>query len=89
MRLVDADELKKTFHDEWDEVLVWDESGEVTANEFCRITDNAPTVDAVPVKHGYWIRDERFWYCSVCNEYSSWTYKYCPHCGASMNKVGE
>lgn len=34
---------------------------------------------------GHWIHAERFWQCSVCNEYSSWTYKYCPHCGAQMD----
>jgi NADH pyrophosphatase NudC (nudix superfamily) len=45
------------------------------------------TDDAEPVKHGHWIWDsDRFWHCSVCNEYSSWTYKYCPHCGAKMDE---
>lgn len=49
MRLTDIDSLKKTFHDEWDEVLVFDESGEVVADEACRIIDDAPTIDAVYV----------------------------------------
>lgn len=45
MRLIDADALKKVFHAEWDDVLVWDESGETTADEFCNLVDAAPTID--------------------------------------------
>lgn len=44
MRLIDADALKKVFHAEWDDVLVWDESGETTADQFCNIVDAAPTI---------------------------------------------
>lgn len=51
MRLIDADELKKVFHAEWDGVLVWDESGETTADEFCNLVDAAPTIEAEPVVH--------------------------------------
>lgn len=50
MRLIDADALKKVFHAEWDDVLVWDESGETTADEFCNLVDTAPTIE--PVKTG-------------------------------------
>ena len=32
MRLIDADAAKKAVHEEFDECLVWDESGEHTAN---------------------------------------------------------
>ena len=46
-------------HEEFDGCLVWDESGETTANEFERILDYLPTVDAIEVvrckdcKHRY------------------------------------
>lgn len=51
--------------------------------------DNAPTVDAVPVVHGYWIANN---ICSVCREgIKGWAiqsgYKFCPNCGAKMDGV--
>lgn len=51
---------------------------------------NAPTVDAVPVKHGRWeLVDEaepRRYGCSKCSCLSWYgTYKYCPNCGARMD----
>ena len=56
---------------------------------------NAPTVDAEPVKHGRW--EGKFWtdsfqhVCSLCGSTSrvhpeSAPYKYCPYCGAKMDK---
>lgn len=56
----------------------------------------APTVDAVPVRHGKWISigHKLSRICSVC--YSDEPYKfaddnanvydYCPHCGARMDE---
>ena len=56
--------------------------------------DSAPTIDAVPVRHGYWenangrpktyIRK-----CSVCGKEAYFcgrgcSYKFCPNCGADM-----
>lgn len=59
-----------------------------------RRIDEQPTVDAVPVVHGY---NKQFEFpsqftCSVCG-WESWdtycgdtdTYNYCPHCGAKMD----
>lgn len=45
MRLIDVDQVVKAVHDEFDECLVWDESGETTANEFENIILQVPTVD--------------------------------------------
>ena len=39
----------KAIHDKFDECIVWDESGECTANEVERALDEVPAVDAVPV----------------------------------------
>jgi len=63
---------------------------------------DAPTVDAVPVKHGYWIpvkdwdTDERY-ICSAC--FSEFCFLegtpaeadclYCPHCGAKMEGMAD
>lgn len=58
-RLIDADKAVRAVHGEFDECLVWDESGETTADEFENIILQIPTVDAVPIvrckdcKH-YW-----------------------------------
>lgn len=59
---------------------------------------NAPTVDAVPVKHGKWIDEGQYadffphhaWRCSECGEHvieidTPW-YRYCPNCGARMDE---
>lgn len=53
--------------------------------------DEAPTVDAVPVRHGRWIDKsggiEGAWnYCSVCGEQAIDLYDFCPNCGADMRK---
>lgn len=57
----------------------------------------APTIDAVPVKHGEWICDGGLYRCSACNElWLGWNTKtpmeqmkkncpYCPNCGAKMD----
>lgn len=56
---------------------------------------SAPTIDAVAVVHGRWVRDEanENWFaCSVCkgengpwNRFAECTYKFCPWCGAKMD----
>lgn len=84
MRLIDADALIKTLG--IDDLPI-------------RLTyeiENAPTVDAVPVRHGKWIDDGQHadffphheWRCSECGEQvleigEPW-YVYCPNCGADM-----
>lgn len=84
MRLIDADALlkHKSDHETISTHLIW----------------NAPTVDAVPVRHGHWIDEGLYnddfpyhaWKCSECGEYIieidvPW-YKFCPECGAKMER---
>ena len=82
-RLIDADPLlkHKTDHDMISTHLIY----------------NAPTVDAVPVRHGKWIYSNDFhWYTASCNKcgyqrrtdikaegWNQW--KFCPNCGAKMD----
>ena len=60
--------------------------------------NEAPTVDAVPVRHGKWLDDGQYdnffphheWRCSECGEHVleigvPW-FNYCPHCGARMDE---
>lgn len=89
MRLIDADEAVKAVHDEFDECLVWDESGATTANEFENIILQIPTVD--PVKHGHWEvvdgTEPRRYGCSICKRLSWTEDNYCSYCGAKMDEV--
>lgn len=53
------------------------------------ILKEMPTVDAKPVRHGFWKYGEnRFgipnWECSVCGCHGRGDYNYCPWCGAKM-----
>ena len=61
--------------------------------------DEMPTVDAVPVRHGKWIRERHGVFCSRC--WMGWgfitgvpanvegSYIYCPLCGAKMDEGEE
>ena len=65
------------------------------ANAVTNMIGDAPTIEAEPVRHGYWenangrpktyIRK-----CSVCGKEAYFcgrgcSYKYCPNCGAKMD----
>lgn len=57
-----------------------------------KVVDEAPTIDAEPVRHGKWIvdaedcRHQIEWFkCSQCDFPTSTAYKYCPNCGARMD----
>ena len=81
MRLIDADALIK-------EACVEGAYGYVDAKQIA----DAPTVDAVPVRHGRWECQKP---CPVCGEnrfkgldadiWADWEPPYCPNCGAKMN----
>lgn len=55
----------------------------------------APTIDAVPVVHGQWLRENirpksYLRVCSMCKKTAYFcgegcSYKYCPNCGAKMD----
>ena len=69
------------------------------------IIESAPAVDAVEVVHGEWIREDEtqallsvMWHCSECKVTLEMNgiytpigvgYKFCPNCGAKMDKRGE
>ena len=87
MRLIDADALdldrEVELADDWK-----------TAHEIANCVKYAPTVDAVPVKHGRWIKGgyacgENEYKCSACGE-TEWRtgcarMKYCMCCGSRMD----
>ena len=58
--------------------------------------DEAPTIEAEPVRHGRWIGKPIAGYstvrCSACGDVfleNNGKWKYCPHCGAKMDEVEE
>lgn len=78
MRLIDADAFKR-YLDDGDECINCQkkemfcsyhcELDNVESNQFERIIDEQPTIDAVEVKHGEWLKTDEFphrVYCSVC-----------------------
>ena len=81
-RLIDADALIKEAYAEG-------AYGYVDAKQIA----DAPTVDAVPVRHGRWECQKP---CPVCGEnrfkgldadiWADWEPPYCPNCGAKMDK---
>lgn len=80
MRLIDADVLEEQFG-------ISDE--DIIAKE---IIENAPTIDADPVRHGHWIWYKNHWECSVCrnNRFTNDSVlglnaAYCSYCGAKMD----
>ena len=102
MKLIDADALA-------DNIAVLFERNQALIDEWLMYQvedtiDDAPTIDAEPVRHGKWIElntesgifmtyDEVK--CSECgfDEYffnKGWArFKYCPNCGAKMEEVND
>lgn len=78
VRLIDADALMVSK--DW-------------ANCTCpaQVIHKAPTIDAVPVVHGRWVKENcqgDYGRCSKCNCRIPWTprnYNFCPSCGARMD----
>ena len=103
MRLIDADLLKDSLRNlEATGTNIKYVKGLQDAIDgyFPQIIDDAPTVDAEPVKHGRWhgrwIEKNDWIVCSNCNhdildDYYEKRYKYiaCPYCGAKMEVENE
>ena len=59
--------------------------------DICGIIDDAPTIEAEPVKHGRWEWRGFNIFCSECDfgpyfDSTEPLYRYCPNCGAKMDK---
>lgn len=74
-----------------DDAPVWtDEHLEELLNDFYVIPKDTPTVDAAPIRHGYW--NTGYFHdrvCSCClhpdNDINDYAHSYCPNCGAKMD----
>lgn len=99
MRLIDADAVIDRYYAEWEyHCIKMDEDD----REWLRqCIDQAPTIEAEPVRHGRWVPvdcehpcDE--WDCTACGGRRTFLiemdaddmeecYPYCPNCGAKMD----
>ena len=66
---------------------------QMAIDAFKAVAENAPAVDAEPVRHGVWLptSDENKKRCSRCDvihliaQYPHGQANYCPNCGAKMD----
>lgn len=100
MRLIDADVPRKQIVD-WLNWYTGSEAVKCAVQEVLETFGEAPTIDAEPVRHGRWIREDAFssmidepWLCSGCNlrlvlnrldTPHNRGYYHCPNCGAKMD----
>lgn len=77
MRLIDADALPRYT------------GYALSADEVARAVENAPTIEAEPVRRGRWVKnDNNTWTCSRCHSWvpdeQHYYAHYCLFCGAKM-----
>lgn len=96
MRLIDADELKETIgkYEFNSPNERYKQGGECVLNFYMpKIIDDAPTIEAEPVRHGEWKHVAGMNIkCSECGRYfpvkefdsRPFDINYCPNCGAKM-----
>lgn len=102
MRLIDADELRQhMYHEAFEtdtDMQRWDSGCWIRFKMFENAIEDAPTIEAEPVRHGRWIEDSNDkWRCSECGIGDMYAYSwdndvgrklqdyFCPHCGAKMD----
>lgn len=92
MRLIDADALKESLKElkaEGNNGMYVKGLQDAIDDYFPQIIDDAPTIDAEPVRHGHWITDDSKIYlkhkCSECGHEVILKYPYCENCGAEID----
>lgn len=100
MPLKDADKLKKSM-ERMPCTGKEPDKERYTCDVVCCVIDEAPSVDAEPVRHGRWetkvcitesdwgVIDHREEVCSECGKGQIGISKFCPNCGAKMNGEAE
>lgn len=94
MRIIDADELRKTmYHEAFEtdtDMQKWESGCWIRYKMFENVIENAPTIDAEPVRHGKWIYTGFLEVkCNNCGNvfHELEDINYCPNCGAKMDGV--
>lgn len=95
MRLIDANALHNVF-DAMHAIPGGSHFDHLVLLGIKKYIDDAPTIDAVPVVHGRWVKthttEENVWNCSACGYpvgiWTAWS-RFCPNCGARMDGGAE
>lgn len=89
MRLIDADALKESLKEleaESNSIRYTQGLQDAIDYYFPQIIDDAPTIEAEPVKHGHWYdKGSLSCRCSECGCKSPNESKFCCNCGAEMD----
>jgi hypothetical protein len=91
MRLIDADALLKIYKNWLPQLIKPEDAGDRNGVETCiAVLEDAPTIDAEPVRHGRWeLVHKELSECSACgmirNIRTQFAWAYCPNCGAKMD----
>lgn len=90
-RLIDAEALKEHVKKYMSVFAKYD------WREICEMLNDAPTVEAEPIRHGHWdCKGFEPVRCSVCGitvdaingiPWAIKGFKFCPHCGAKMDEM--
>lgn len=93
-RLISADKLEHDmYHNAFEidtDLQKWDSGCWIRYKMFENVIEKQPTVDAEPVRHGHWVKNDNGTYS--CSECQSWIpneqhyyARYCLYCGAKMD----
>ena len=86
-RALMSDYIKRT--DALDIVADNNVTGEITLNRYDKIIDGIyeiPSADVAPVRHGRWKEHQGYCECDQCECLVTSCFKYCPNCGAKMDR---
>ena len=96
MRLIDADLAVAKCNEDIEAVKDLPQRQDGILDAIMNIHE-CPTVDAVPVKHGKWLKiyhDHVSFgvrpfslYCSECSQTTVFQFNFCPNCGARMEQT--
>lgn len=93
MRLISVNALKEWIENWFVKAVYWlpyNKSNNISIPDLYNILEKMPTIDAEPVRHGHWVRNDNGTYS--CSECQSWIpneqhyyARYCLFCGAKMD----
>ena len=92
MRIVDIESLKIPYREALERSLIYGIGFEKGVDYVIGLIKQLPTVEAVPVRKGKWVRDYKslgmVWNCSKCGSrefgHAEYLSKFCDNCGADM-----
>ena len=93
-KLISADKLEADmYHNAFEidtDLQKWDSGCWIRYKIFENVIEKQPAVDAEPVRHGHWVRNDNGTYsCSKCQSWipneQHYYARYCLFCGAKMD----